>query len=137
MTISLKALHEKREQLKAGLAQINDLRPGSLTARFRKCGKPNCHGAQKDSLGHGPSYSLTHASAGKTITQVIPQGPAVDRTRAQIAEYRRFRKLVQELIAVSEQLCPAQLQQPEAMVAEGSKKKPLRRSTGQRRRAGD
>jgi len=72
--------------------------------------------------GTRPSYSLTHASAGKTITQVIPQGPAVDRTRAQIAEYRRFRKLVQELIAVSEQLCNAQLQQPEAMVAEESKK---------------
>jgi hypothetical protein len=137
MTISLEALHEKREQLKVGLAQISDLRPGSLTVRFRKCGKPNCHCAQKDSPGHGPSYSLTHASAGKTITQVIPQGPAVDRTRAQIAEYRRFRKLVQELIAVSEQLCNAQLQQPEARVTEGSKKKPLRRSTGQRRGAGD
>jgi hypothetical protein len=137
MTIPLKALHDKREQLKADLAQISDLRPGSLTARFRKCGKPNCHCAQKDSPGHGPSYSLTHARAGKTITQVIPQGPAVDRTRAQIAEYRRFRKLVQELIAVSEQLCNAQLQQPEAMVAVGSKKKPLRRSPGQRRRAGD
>ena len=114
MTLSLKALHDKREQLKADLAQISDLRPGSLTARFRKCGKPNCRCVQKDSPGHGPSYSLTHASAGKTITQVIPQGPAVDRTRAQIAEYRRFRKLVQELIAVSEQLCNAQLQQPEA-----------------------
>jgi hypothetical protein len=123
MTIPLKALHDNREQLKTDLAQIRDLRPGSLTARFRKCGKPNCHCAQKDSPGHGPSYSLTHASAGKTITQVIPQGPAVDRTRAQIAEYRRFRKLVQELIAVSEQLCNAQLQQPEAIVAAGSKKK--------------
>jgi len=42
VTISLKAHHEKREQLRAGLAQISDLRPGSLTARFRKCGKPNC-----------------------------------------------------------------------------------------------
>src|ERR1700694_3822729 len=137
MTISLRALHEKREQLKAGLAQIRDLRPRSLTERFRNGVKPNCHCAQKDSLGHGPSYSLTHASAGKTITQVIPQGPAVDRTRAQIAEYRRFRKLVQELIAVSEQLCNAQLQQPEAMVAEESKKKPLRRSTGHRHRSRD
>src|SRR6202011_3863109 len=137
MTISLQALRDRRDQLAASLARVNDLRPGSLTARFRKCGKPNCHCAQKDSPGHGPSYSLTHASAGKTITQVIPQGPAVDRTRAQIAEYRRFRKLVQELIAVSEQLCNAQLQQPEAMVAVGSKKKPLRRSPGQRRRAGD
>ncbi|MGA2645123.1 MAG: DUF6788 family protein [Candidatus Sulfotelmatobacter sp.] len=40
MTLSLKALHDKREQLQADLAQIRDLRPGSLTARFRKCGKP-------------------------------------------------------------------------------------------------
>ena len=137
MTFSLQALRDKRDQLAANLAHVDDLRPGFLTARFRKCGKPNCHCAQKDSPGHGPSYSLTHASGGKTITQVIPQGPAVDRTRAQIAEYRRFRKLVQELIAVSEQLCNAQLQQPEAMVAEESKKKPLRRSTGHRRRSGD
>src|SRR6201981_870970 len=137
MTISLQALRDRRDQLAPSLARVDDLRPGFLTARFRKCGKPNCHCAQKDSPGHGPSYSLTHASGGKTITQVIPQGPAVDRTRAQIAEYRRFRKLVKELIAVSEQLCNAQLQQPEALVAEESKKKPLRRSAGQRRRSGD
>src|SRR5713226_7145860 len=137
MTTALKALRDKRASITARLTQIDDLRPGFLTARFRKCGKPNCHCAQKDSPGHGPSYSLTHASGGKTITHVIPQGPAVDRTRAQIAEYRRFRKLVQELIAVSEQLCNAQLQQPEALVAEGGKKKPLRRSTGPRRRSGD
>src|SRR5713226_10679291 len=107
MTTALKALRDKRASITARLTQIDDLRRGSLSARFRKCGKPNCHCAQKDSPGHGPSYSLTHASGGKTITQVIPQGPAVDRTRAQIAEYRRFRKLVQELIAVSEQLCNA------------------------------
>ncbi len=30
MTISLQALHEKREQLKAGLTQIGDLRRGFL-----------------------------------------------------------------------------------------------------------
>jgi hypothetical protein len=137
MAVPIKTLQEKREQLKAGLAQVNDLRRGSLTARFRKCGKPNCHCAEKDSPGHGPCYSLTHARGGKTITQVIPSGPAVDRTREQIAEYRRFRKLVQELIAVSEQLCNAQLQQAEATQAEGSKKKPLRRSAGRRRGAGD
>src|SRR6267143_6341994 len=136
MTISLQVLRDRRDQLAASLARVDDLRPGFLTARFRKCGKPNCHCAQKDSPGHGPCYSLTHASGGKTITQVIPQGSAVDRTRAQIAEYRRFRKLVQELIAVSEQLCNAQLQQPEAMVAEENKKKPLRRFTGHRRGSG-
>ena len=122
MNISLQALRDKRDQLTASLARVDDLRPGFLTARFRKCGKRNCHCAQKDSPGHGPSYSLTHRLAGKTITQVIPQGPAVERTKAQIAEYHRFRKLVRELILVSEQICSAQVREAEALPASEAKK---------------
>jgi hypothetical protein len=137
MTISLQTLRDRRDQLTASLARVDDLRPGFLTARFRKCGKPNCHCAQKDSPGHGPSYSLTHRAGGKTVTQVIPQGPAVERAKAQIAEYRRFRNLVRELIVVSEQICSAQVRDSEALPASGAKKKPLRRSTGQRRRSRD
>ena len=137
MTTTLKALREKRALITARLAQIDDLRPGFLTARFRKCGKPNCHCAQKDSRGHGPSYSLTHRFGGKTVTQVIPQGPAVERAKAQIAEYRRFRNLVRELIAVSEQICSAQLRNPEAIPATEAKKKPLHRSIGPRHRSRD
>lgn len=136
MTTTLKALRDKRALIIARLAQIDDLRPSFLTARFRKCGKPNCHCAQKDSLGHGPSYS-THRVGGKTVTQVIPQSPAVERAKAQIAEYRRFRSLVRELIAVSEQICSAQLRDPEAVPATEAKKKPLHRSVGRRHRSRD
>src|SRR5712671_3387276 len=135
MTISLQALRDRRDQLAARLARVDDLRPGFLTARFRKCGKPNCHCAQKDSPGHGPSYSLTHRVGGKTVTQVIPQGPAVERAKSQIAEYRRFRNLVRELIAVSEQICSAQLRDPEAVPATETKKKPLHRPIGHRHRS--
>jgi hypothetical protein len=136
MTTSLRTLREKRDQLTASLARIGDLRPGFLTARFRKCGKPNCHCAQKGSPGHGPSHSLTHRVGGKTITQIIPQGPAVEHAKAQIAEYRRFRNLVRELIAVSEQICSAQLREPQAGPSSEAKKKPLRRSAGPGHRAG-
>jgi hypothetical protein len=137
MTISLQALRDRRDQLAASLARVEDLRPGFLTARFRRCGKPNCHCAQKDSPGHGPSYSLTHRVGGKTVTQVIPQGPAVERAKAQIAEYHRFRNLVRELIVVSEQICSAQVRDWEGLPASRAKKKPLRRSIGHRRRSGD
>jgi len=137
MTMALKALRDKRALITARLAQVDDLRPGFLTARFRKCGKSNCHCAQKDSLGHGPSYSLTHRVGGKTVTQVIPQGPAVERAKAQIAEYRRFRNLVRELITVSEQICSVQLRDLGTVPAAEAKKKPLQRSVGQRRRARD
>ena len=137
MTLPLQALRDRRDQLAAGLARVGDLRPGFLTARFRKCGKLNCHCAQKDSPGHGPSYSLTHRVGGKTVTQVIPPGPAVERAKAQIAEYRRFRDLVRELIVVSEQICSVQVRDSEAVLASGAKKKPLRRSLGHRRGSGD
>ena len=137
MAISLKALRDRRDQLAASLARVDDLRPGFLTARFRKCGKANCHCSQKGSRGHGPSYSLTHRVRGKTVTQVIPQGAAVERAKAQIAEYRRFRNLVRELIVVSEQICTVQVRDTEAGPATEAKKKLPRRSIGHRRGAGD
>ncbi len=133
----LELLEVKREQLKARLAAIGNMRPGSLAERFRRCGKPTCHCAQKDSPGHGPCYSLTRPVRGKTVTRIIPKGPAVERTREQIAEYRRFRDLVRELVAVSEAICDAQLS-PAAAPGQPPLKKNLTRGTaGPRHRAGD
>lgn len=105
----LDVLQSKRDQLKVRLAEMGDMRPGSLVERFRKCGRPTCHCAEKKSPGHGPCYSLTHSVEGKTVTRIIPQGAAVERAREQIAEYHRFRHLVRELIVVSEQICDARM----------------------------
>ena len=102
-------LLERRDALKAQLAAIGDMRPGSLVGRYRKCGKPSCHCARADSPGHGPSWSLTRQVGRQTRTRIIPAGPAVERTQTQIAEYRRFRELMRELVEISEQLCDAQL----------------------------
>ena len=122
------ALLLQREQLKTQLAAIGDMRPGSLVPRFRKCGKPSCHCAKKGAPGHGPSYSLTHAVAGKTVTHVIPAGPAVEQTCEQLDEYHRFRQIVQQLVTVSEQICISQLRQTEPQ-HEGVKKNRARRPT--------
>jgi hypothetical protein len=116
---------------------IGDMRPGSLVERFRKCGKPVCHCAEKDAPGHGPCYSLTHAVAGKTVTHIIPKGTAVERTRQQIAEYQRFRQLVRELIAVSEQICNAQMASAAAPGQTPVKKNFARGAAGHRYRARD
>jgi hypothetical protein len=120
----LDALRLQRDELKNALAQIGDMRPGSLVPRFRKCGKPTCHCAKKGAQGHGPSFSLTHPIAGKTVTRIIPVGAAVDRTREQLAEYHRFRQLVLQLTTVSEQICDLELRQTEP---EDNKKNRARR----------
>jgi Family of unknown function (DUF6788) len=131
---TLQQLETERERLKNKLAQVGDMRPGSLVGRFRKCGKPSCHCAQPASEAHGPSWSLTRAVEGKTHTKVIPQGSAVEQTRAQIAEYRRFRKLVQELIELNVQICDQKLE--EGSASSVSKKNGARRRAGGRRRSG-
>jgi hypothetical protein len=103
-------LEQHRDRLRDALVSVGDFRPGSLVQRHHKCGKPTCHCARKDSVGHGPSWALTRAVKGKTVTKGIPAGSAVNQTREQIEEYRRFRTLIQQFIEVSEKLCDARIQ---------------------------
>jgi len=103
----------------------------SLAERYRKCGKPNCHCAQPDEPGHGPSWSLTHDVKGKTTTRIIPKA-FVPQTREHIAEYQRLRRLTSDLVEVNEKICEARIGSGET---EGDLKKRLaRRATGSRRR---
>lgn len=120
-----KQLLQQRSQLQQAIADLGDFRPGQLTGRFRRCGKPNCHCANPDDPGHGPSWSLTRVVAGKTVTRVIPAGPAVAATQAQLDEYRRFRALTHELVEVSTALCDARLAESrqESQGSESDKKK--------------
>ncbi len=104
-------LEKHRAAIKHQIDEARDMRPGSLVERYRRCGKPGCHCAGTGASGHGPSWSLTHAVGGKTVTRIIPPH-AVDATRRQIAEYQRFRGLVRELVDTSERLCEAKLAAP-------------------------
>lgn len=129
----IQKLKQRRDQLRAELAQVGDMRPGSLVERYRRCGKPNCHCAGEREAGHGPSFSLTHAVRGKTVTRVIP-AHAVQTTREQIKEYHRFRALGQELVEANEHWCDTQLRisdqaaSPEAAKKRASKRRSKPRS---------
>jgi hypothetical protein len=135
----VQSLEQRRAEVKARIAAVGDLRPGSLVERYRRCGKAACHCASKGAEGHGPSWSLTREVAGKTVTRVIPT-EAVPCTRQQIAEYRRLRGLVRELVETSEQLCDAKLAATEAASDEaakkgGSKKPSTRKSSPRSKRS--
>lgn len=102
------ALQKRREELLAKLSAPGDLRPGSLVQSYRRCGKPNCSYADKQHPGHRTYWLLTRKLAGKTRTRSIPSSQ-VAATRAQIAECRRLRRVVAELIDVSDALCQSRL----------------------------
>ncbi len=126
---SLERLEAKSADLKAGLAGIGDMRPGSLIETYGKCGKPTCHCAKPGSRGHGPSWLLTRTVDGKTVANRIPSGPAVEQSKQQVAEYKRFRELTRELIEISDQICDLRLKDLEGVREAEAKKKRDRRQS--------
>ena len=131
----LTALERRWAEVRAALGAVGELRPGALVSRYRRCGKPTCHCAQPEDPGHGPYWSLTRVVGGKTVTKVIPAA-AVDRTQRQIAEHRRFRDLVRELVEVGEHLCEARLPDaaPAGAAEKGGSRRPSRRRPSARSR---
>jgi len=128
----LEELIKRRDAIKAQLAEIGDMRPGTLVARFRKCGKSNCHCAKEGDPGHGPSWALTWKTDGKTNARIIPSG-AVEPVKEQICEFRRYQELSRDLVRISEDLCDAKLElskaDAQATAKKGASKKGLIRKS--------
>jgi len=55
MTPSLPDLEQQREVIAQRIAQLGDLRPGSITSTTGRCGKPDCRCHQPGEPGHGPN----------------------------------------------------------------------------------
>ena len=113
-------LATKARDIKAAIAELGEMFPGSLVERFRKCGKPNCHCAPKGKRGYGPTLVVTRELRGRTITKTIPDN-AVEQVRQGADEYKRFRELSRELVETSKQLGDLRLKQ--AVADESIKKK--------------
>ena len=101
----LARLESRRGDVLVELTQVGDFRRGSLSAVFRKCGKPNCACAAPGHRGHGPQWNLTRRAGGRTVTLHLKPGPELDKVRREVAEYKRFRGLCDQLAEVSEEIC--------------------------------
>jgi len=101
----LEALEARRAELYAQLAGVGDFRRGSLSAVYRKCGKPNCACAAPGHPGHGPQWNLTRKVSGRTRTEHLKPGPELDKARREVAEYQRFRDLCGQVAECNEQIC--------------------------------
>jgi hypothetical protein len=110
---SLPDLEQQRAQLYARLAATGDLRPGSINPTYRKCGKPNCACARPGHPGHGPRWLWTRSAGGKTRTRQL--APAeLDKVRAELAAYREFAAISEQIVEVNEAICEARPVTPPA-----------------------
>jgi hypothetical protein len=102
---TLDALEAQRSKLLEEFLRLGDLRPGSITAVVRRCGKPTCHCAKPDDPGHDPQFRLTRKMGGKSVTESFPDPAALRKAQREVAEFHRFRKLGEDLVDVSEKIC--------------------------------
>lgn len=114
-------LEKQRDRLIQEFSEFPIFRPGTLTSRYRKCGKSNCHCADKNSKGHGPSWTITRKVKGKTVAKYISKGMLED-TQKQIENYHRFQDIIIQFIELNVQLCDAQLKQGKKASKEAKKK---------------
>ena len=132
MADTLQSLESQRARVVEQFGELRDLRPGSVVAVHRRCGKPNCHCARPKDPGHGPDLRLTYKVQGKTVTQALPNAAAVRKAEREIGEFRKFEQLRDEFIRVNQKICYLRPTEEEAGLTAQEKKR--RKPSGRRSR---
>lgn len=105
MSDTLTALESERSKLQEEFLRLGDLRPGSIGAVVRRCGKPSCHCAKPNDPGHDPQLRLTRRVAGKSVTESFANPAALRKAQQEVAEFHRLQKLNDDLVSINEKIC--------------------------------
>lgn len=132
MTQSLPDLEQRREVIAQRIAQLGDLRPGSITSTSGRCGKPDCRCHQPGQPGHGPNVRLTYKVNGKTVSEALSTPAAIQKAEREVEESRKFQQLTREFLGTNTEICRLRSIEEEA---ETELKKKRSRRSGKRSRA--
>lgn len=103
----LTKLETERSALLQKLAATGDMRRGSITECYRRCGKANCACTSADHPGHGPYFAFTKKVDGKTKTLQLRPGPLLTKAQREVETYRSFRATCDRLLDANEAICTA------------------------------
>src|SRR5271169_5861163 len=98
MSDSLIDLEGRRATVQGQIAQLGDMRSGSITGTGGRCGNSNCHCHQPGDAGHGPYFRLTRKKDGKTVTESFSTPAALAKAQREVAEFHHFRELSGQLL---------------------------------------
>jgi uncharacterized protein DUF6788 len=136
MTETLEDLERKRAQLYRKLSLVGDFRRGTVSERYRRCGKKNCACARPGHPGHGPHYQWSTTTKGnKSLSRNLELGVDLEKALSEHTNYREFLELTEELIEVNERICRLRpLRQIDSERELEELKKKLRRKFSSKRR---
>ena len=93
-----KRIDQRIEKIKQALAELGEMRPGSLSVQTRSWG--------------GQYHQLSYTHLGKGRTEYVPP-KRVREVKRQLANYRKFKELTQEWVNLAIELCKLKYTQPD------------------------
>ena len=104
----LQNLEAKIAQIKKELQTHGPMRPGSLSRQYNVCGKAGCRCKDpRHPRRHGPYYQLNYVYRGKKTSQFIRRD-SLPQVRAELANYKKFRRLTNQWIGLALQVAQTQ-----------------------------
>ena len=100
-TKRIQDLEQQIAEIKNDLLGLGPLHPGSLSRQYNVCGKPGCrckHPARP--RRHGPYYKVSYVYRGRFTSRFVPRREA-RAVRAELANYKRLRKLVEAWVGLA------------------------------------
>jgi hypothetical protein len=106
---SVQNIEKKIQTLKAQLLELGPMRPGSLSPQYNVCGKAGCRCKDpQNPRRHGPYFQLNYVYQGKKKSQFIRR-ENLKVVRAELATYKKFRKLTDQWIGLALQAAELRL----------------------------
>lgn len=101
-------LERQIERIKRELAQLGELRPGSLSTQYNVCGSPGCRCKADPPRKHGPYYQISYTRKSKSSSRFVRKEdlPAV---RRQLKNYQRLKALVVRWVDLAAELSTLRL----------------------------
>lgn len=103
--MTLSELEKQKKRLLEKIVTLGDMRSGSISVRFQRCGKRPCACHSPGHIGHGPIYSYSTLVGGKTQIRNYKPGQKLEKLRKETENYQAFKELSQDIIEISNKIC--------------------------------
>ena len=110
METRIQTLERRIAKITAQLAQLGDLRIGSLSEQYNVCGRAGCRCKASPPIKHGPYHQLSFTRKGKSSTRFVRRGE-LTTVKQQLRNYEKLRKLVDQWITLGTELSNLKLDQ--------------------------
>ena len=103
-------LQQRIEQIKAEIATLGPLRPGTLSRQYNVCGTPGCRCKADPAQRHGPYHQLSYTWHRRSRSEFVRESELV-ALQEQLRTYTRLHTLIDQWIDAAIELARLERQQ--------------------------